>query len=117
MRSFGRSLNSSSTWIQKSSARSTLSSLTPAPYTIADFAAETAIPEETVKQWLDRLLRKQHLILQGPPGTGKTYVAERLARLLTCQHVAAWCETVQFHPSYGYEDFMHGIRPVVQGRT
>jgi 5-methylcytosine-specific restriction protein B len=62
---------------------------------------------------VSRLKRKQHIIFQGPPGTGKTYVAERLARLLTASTYGL-VETVQFHPSYGYEDFMHGIRPVVQ---
>jgi MoxR-like ATPase len=81
-------------------------------YTIEDFAAESAIPQETISVWLSRLKRKQHLILQGPPGTGKTYVAERLARVLTGGSTGL-LETVQFHPSYGYEDFMHGIRPVV----
>jgi MoxR-like ATPase len=81
-------------------------------YTIEDFAAESAIPQETISVWLSRLKRKQHLILQGPPGTGKTYVAERLARVLTSGS-SGLLETVQFHPSYGYEDFMHGIRPVV----
>jgi len=85
------------------------------PYTIADFAAETAISEEVVKQWRDRLVRKKHMIFQGPPGTGKTYLAERMARLLTGQ-TAGFVETVQFHPSYSYEDFMHGIRPVVIDR-
>lgn len=82
-------------------------------YTVEDFSAEAAIPQETIELWLTRLKRKQHLIFQGPPGTGKTYVAERLARLLT-SGTHGLIETVQFHPSYGYEDFMHGIRPVVQ---
>jgi 5-methylcytosine-specific restriction endonuclease McrBC GTP-binding regulatory subunit McrB len=81
-------------------------------YTVEEFVAESAIPQETISTWLNRLKRKQHLIFQGPPGTGKTYVAERLARVLTSGSTGA-VEIVQFHPSYGYEDFMHGIRPVV----
>ena len=82
-------------------------------YTVEAFSTESAIPQETISVWLSRLKRKQHLILQGPPGTGKTYVAERLARVLTSGSTGI-LETVQFHPSYGYEDFMHGIRPVVE---
>ncbi|MCG2644297.1 MULTISPECIES: AAA family ATPase [Bradyrhizobium] len=83
-------------------------------YTIEDFSAETAISQETIELWLTRLKRKQQLIFQGPPGTGKTFVAERLARLLT-SNTHGIVDLVQFHPSYGYEDFMHGIRPVTQG--
>jgi MoxR-like ATPase len=82
-------------------------------YTLEDFSAESAIPQETIQLWLNRLKRKHHLIFQGPPGTGKTYIAERLARLLTSDSYGL-VDTVQFHPSYGYEDFMHGIRPVLQ---
>jgi len=81
-------------------------------YTAEDFSAESAIPQDTIELWIGRLKRKQHLIFQGPPGTGKTFVAERLARLLT-GNTYGLVETVQFHPSYGYEDFMHGIRPVL----
>jgi 5-methylcytosine-specific restriction endonuclease McrBC GTP-binding regulatory subunit McrB len=55
------------------------------------------------------------MIFQGPPGTGKTYLAERMGRLLTGE-TAGFVETVQFHPSYSYEDFMQGIRPVVIDR-
>jgi len=81
-------------------------------YTVEDFSAETAILQETIELWESRLKRKQHIIFQGPPGTGKTFVAERLARLLI-GNTYGFTDTVQFHPSYSYEDFMHGIRPVV----
>jgi 5-methylcytosine-specific restriction enzyme B len=82
-------------------------------YTVEDFSAETAIPPEAIDLWLARLKRKQQLVFQGPPGTGKTFVAERLARVLTSD-THGIVDLVQFHPSYGYEDFMHGIRPVTQ---
>jgi 5-methylcytosine-specific restriction protein B len=95
-----------------SKVTSLTATLLPA-YTVEDFSAEAAISKETIELWLSRLKRKQHIIFQGPPGTGKTYVAERLARLATANTLGL-VETVQFHPSYGYEDFMHGIRPVVQ---
>lgn len=81
-------------------------------YSVEDFSAQTAIPEQTIRLWENRLKRKQHMIFQGPPGTGKTFVAELMARLLI-GNTFGFSETVQFHPSYSYEDFMQGIRPVV----
>lgn len=50
------------------------------------------------------------VVLAGPPGTGKTYVAERIARYLTGDEPLAQ-RTVQFHPTYGYEEFVEGLRP------
>jgi MoxR-like ATPase len=79
-------------------------------YSAEDFSTETAIPVETIRQWENRLKRKQHVIFQGPPGTGKTFIAERLARLSISGRLG-FSETLQFHPSYSYEDFMHGLRP------
>lgn len=81
-------------------------------YSVRDLSAETAIPEETIRLWENRLKRKRHVIFQGPPGTGKTFVAELLARLLI-GNTFGFSETIQFHPSYSYEDFMQGIRPVI----
>jgi uncharacterized protein YnzC (UPF0291/DUF896 family)/DNA polymerase III delta prime subunit len=50
------------------------------------------------------------IILSGIPGTGKSYYAKRIAR-----HLVKDSERdifrVQFHPSYGYEDFVEGYRP------
>ena len=59
------------------------------------------------------LNEKPQIIFQGPPGTGKTYVAQKLAEY--------WAKSpdnvilVQFHPSYAYEDFVQGFRPVAEG--
>jgi len=53
-------------------------------------------------------------IFYGPPGTGKTY------RLLTeCRGYFGQgrVRMVTFHQSYGYEDFVEGIRPEVVGAS
>jgi len=69
------------------------------------------------------ILKKQ-VVKYGPPGTGKTYQA----RQQTEHRFDIWkdefvgkdsyfthegqIETIQFHPSFSYEDFMEGLRPV-----
>jgi 5-methylcytosine-specific restriction protein B len=59
---------------------------------------------------IDLLADKWQVVFYGPPGTGKTFVAQRVAEHLT-QHGGAY-ELIQFHPSYSYEDFFEGYRPV-----
>lgn len=51
----------------------------------------------------------------GPPGTGKTHrVTEAIAQraVLEDRSVDEMCRIVQFHPSYSYEDFIEGLKPV-----
>ena len=72
-------------------------------------------------------------ILYGPPGTGKTYSTvlkamsivdgrkyasdvdqaeyDRLKKRFDALKTAGQIEFITFHQSYGYEDFMQGIRP------
>lgn len=87
----------------------------PPKYGIEDFVTETGFASEQIEGWRSRLKRKKQAIFQGPPGTGKTFVAKRLAKLLTGgeeKNIAF----IQFHPSYSYEDFMQGLRPVSSGQ-
>lgn len=65
---------------------------------------------------------KKQVVKYGSPGTGKTFTARREAQLLFNIWKAEfdssnklefnnYIETIQFHPSYTYEDFMEGLRP------
>ena len=88
----------------------------PPAYTPAEALAELFITDTELDAALAGLRRRRALLLQGPPGTGKTYLARRLAWLLLGARDEARIELVQFHPSYGYEDFMLGFRPGAGGQ-
>ena len=55
-------------------------------------------------------------ILYGPPGTGKTYSTKNLIDdIIKYQTITKdkSCKFITFHQSYSYEEFIEGIRPVI----
>jgi hypothetical protein len=73
-------------------------------------ADELFLPASWLQETLDLLAEKRQIVFYGPPGTGKTYVALELAKHITAD--GGEFRTVQFHPSYSYEDFFEGYRPI-----
>lgn len=52
----------------------------------------------------------KNIIYYGAPGTGKTYhVTKQLIDLYDIKE--SNFKVIQFHPSYGYEDFIEGVKP------
>ena len=88
----------------------------PPAYTGEDALNELFITKSELYAALAGLRRRRALLLQGPPGTGKTFLARRLAWLLLGAQDDNRIEMVQFHPSYGYEDFVLGFRPGADGQ-
>ncbi len=66
---------------------------------------------------------KKQIIKYGAPGTGKTYSAQADSKLqfeiwkteynVTDSKYEDHVEVVQFHPSFSYEDFIEGLRPML----
>jgi uncharacterized protein (DUF2461 family) len=82
------------------------------PITLASLCERTFLDAGFFTRIEKLLADKRQIILHGPPGTGKTLVALEYAAYLAQR--GGEVVTVQFHPSYGYEDFVEGLRPVVE---
>ena len=66
--------------------------------------------EDRARSLIALTRRAKQLLFAGPPGTGKTLAARILAGALADE---SRIKLVQFHPTYAYEDFVEGIRPVI----
>ncbi|MDE2885221.1 MAG: AAA family ATPase [Chloroflexota bacterium] len=82
-----------------------------APPDFQTLSDDLLLPVSFLDEIATLLNEKNQVIFQGPPGTGKTYVAQSLANHLA--GLMGSVELVQFHPSYAYEDFVQGFRPVL----
>lgn len=80
---------------------------------LADLGDRIHLPRSFLARIQNLLEDKRQVIFYGPPGTGKTYVAQELADTLAGP--SGKTRLVQFHPSYAYEDFVEGYRPVGEG--
>ncbi|MDR1520289.1 MAG: EVE domain-containing protein [Planctomycetota bacterium] len=84
-------------------------------YSDTDFLEEVFIGPEQYAKLKGLLLRKKNVIVQGAPGVGKTFAAQRLAFALMEARDTSRTKIIQFHQSYGYEDFVMGYRPDASG--
>ena len=73
-------------------------------------------PKSQFKPLHEAFAHTKNVILYGPPGTGKTYIAQQFIEefLDNRGETKSYYEFVTFHQSYGYEDFIEGLKPIVE---
>lgn len=79
------------------------------------FLEDIFMDEEEYDKLLKLLLYKKNIILQGAPGVGKTFLAKKFAYSIMGKKDDSHIESIQFHQSYSYEDFIMGYKPTDDG--
>lgn len=70
------------------------------------------LSHESIESTIENeIIEYKNIIYHGAPGTGKTYSVLKAVEALTGGDASRYI-LVQFHPSYGYEDFIDGIKPI-----
>lgn len=82
------------------------------PAVTGELASRLHMAASDLQEIVDLLASRQQIVLYGPPGTGKTYLALALARHVVGPGDRSRVQLVQFHPSFAYEDFFEGYRPI-----
>jgi 5-methylcytosine-specific restriction enzyme B len=92
-----------------------LSEENEAKYSLSEDDDQLFVDERIFTDIISNLNRKKNVILQGPPGVGKTFIVKKICYEMMGVKNDSFIEMVQFHQSYGYEDFIQGLKPSTHG--
>ncbi len=85
----------------------------PSPPPQAAASESVLSPDDPVLATIRNAIAKDNsrsFLLAGPPGTGKTHIAHQIAAALAGGDKDRVL-FLQFHPAFGYDDFVEGFRP------
>lgn len=75
-----------------------------------NFSTSDFYKPEYREKWDPTILPAKNVIYYGAPGTGKTYQVSGLVKRKV-ENNDSYYTIQQFHPSFGYEDFIDGVKP------